>query len=162
MTQQQNPRRVGTLIWGALVAGLLAFLGVSLYLYLYGRMPANGALVGVMLPVVAGLTIVDVALSWLWAVRMKPKLPPGASPHAPEALALTRLIVACALCEGAALFAIVGFLVTQDPVLLAPFALALVALLAHFPGDRHWARLAGAPAGPPARGAAPNRMIRGG
>jgi hypothetical protein len=103
-----------------------------------------------------------VALSWLWAVRMKPKLPPGAAPQAPEALALTRLVVACALCEGAALFAVVAFLVTQDRLLLAPFALALAALLAHFPGDRHWARLAGAPAASSAPGARPNRMIRGG
>ncbi len=88
---------------------------------------------------------------------MRPAVPTGAAPPAPEALALTRLVVASALCEGAALFALVAFLVTQDAVMLAPFGASLVALLAHFPGDRHWARLVGSPAAGPRR----NPMIRG-
>jgi hypothetical protein len=97
-------------------------------------------------------------VSWLWAVKLTPKLPPGATPHTPEQLAVTRLIVASAVCEGAALFAIVGFLVTGAPVMLGPWALSFGSLVAHFPGDRHWARLVGTPAAAAPR---PNRMIRG-
>ncbi len=153
---EQNPRRVGTIIWAALVAGVLAFFGVSLFLFLFGRMPGDARLVPVMLPVAAGLSVVNAALSWLWAVRMRPAVPTGAAPPAPEAFALTRLIVASALCEGAALFAIVAFLTTQDAVMLLPLALSFVALVAHFPGARHWARLVGSPAPAPRR----NPMIR--
>lgn len=154
---EQNPRRVGTIVWAALVTGVLAFSAVSLYLF-FGHMPGDARLVPVMLPVAAGLAVVNVALSWLWAVRMRPAVPKGAAPPAPEALALTRLIVASALCEGAALFAIVAFLTTQDPVMLLPLALSFAALVAHFPGARHWARLVG---GPAASAPPPNRMIRG-
>ena len=57
-----------------------------------------------------------------------------------------RLIVACALCEGGALAALVVFLQTGSPFALAPYALSWLALAAHFPGDRHWARLIGPPA----------------
>jgi hypothetical protein len=56
--------------------------------------------------------------------------------------------VASALCEGGGLLAIVVFLVTRDAVALGPFALSWLALAAHFPGDRHWARLTGVPTGP--------------
>ncbi len=45
---------------------------------------------------------------------------------------------------------------TADAVALAPFAVSYVALLAHFPGDRHWAQLVGTP-----QGARSSRMIRG-
>jgi hypothetical protein len=46
-------------------------------------------------------------------------------------------------------------MLTQDAVMGVPLGVSLVALLAHFPGDRHWARLV---AGPAARR---NPMIRG-
>jgi hypothetical protein len=148
----QNPRRIGTIVWAALVAGALAFFAATLYV----TMPGDAGLVPVMLPVAAGLAVVDVAASWLWAVRMRVPAPPGGPAPSPDAAALTRLIVASALCEGAALFALVAFLVTRDAVMLAPFGVSLVALLAHFPGDRHWARLVGSPAAAPRR----NPMIR--
>jgi len=60
---------------------------------------------------------------------------------------LARLIVASALCEGSALFGIVAHLVTRDERMLLPFGLSLVALVAHFPGERHWARLSGVAGG---------------
>jgi hypothetical protein len=155
---EQNFRRIGTIIWAALVAGVLAFFAVALYLFLFVHVPGDARLVPVMLPVAAGLSVVDAALSWLWAVRMRPAVRAGAAPPAPEAFALTRLIVASALCEGAALFALVAFLVTQDAVMLLPLAVSFVGLVAHFPGARHWARLVGEPAASAPR---PNRMIRG-
>jgi hypothetical protein len=152
---QPNFRMTATIIWAALCAGVLLFFAVSLFV----RLPGDPRLVGVMLPVSAALTLVTTAVSWLWAVRMRPALPPGTTPHTPEQLALTRLIVATALCEGAALFAIVGFLVTgADARMVGPLAVSLASILAHYPGDRHWARLTGGPAaGAPRR----NPMIRG-
>jgi hypothetical protein len=122
-------------------------------------MPPDAALARVMLPVAGGLTVVTTAISWLWAVRMTPRVPPGATPHTPEQLAVTRLIAASAVCEGAALFAIVAFLVTREAATLVPWAVSFGSLLAHFPGERHWARLVAAP--PAAAAPRPNRMIRG-
>jgi hypothetical protein len=158
MEKQQSPRRVATIIWGALLAGVLMFLGVALFV----RMPGTPGLVEVLLPVAGGLSVVSTAISWLWAVRMKNParaVGSGAAPPGSEAFALTRLIVACALCEGPALFGTVGLLLTGDAVMLLPFALSFVALLAHFPGDRHWAQLCAGEgaARPPGR----NPMIRG-
>lgn len=151
----QNPRRTATIIWAALVAGITAFFLVSMAVSMAVPMPGAPGLGDVLLPVAALLSIANAALSWLWAVRMRS--PPGA-PATPEALAVTRLIVASALCEGSALFGIVAHLVTRDDRMFLPFALSFVALLAHFPGDRHWARLCGASA---ARGPGRNPMIRG-
>jgi hypothetical protein len=147
------PRRNATIIWSALVAGVLLFLAVAMTV----PMPGAPALAPVMLAVGGGLSVVTIAMSWLWAVRLPPSsttLPAAA----PDALALTRLVLASALCEGSALFALVAYLVTQDVRTLVPFALSLGSLLAHFPGDRHWARLSGAPA---PRGPGRHPMMRG-
>ncbi len=143
--QEQSPRLVATIVWGALVAGVLMFLGVSFFV----QLPGDAQLARTLLPVAAGLSVVTAAVSWLWAVRMTPRLPRGATPPSPEQLAVTRLIAASALCEGGALFAIVGFLVTREGLLLLPFALSVVALVAHVPDARHWARLTRAPAAAP-------------
>jgi hypothetical protein len=166
---QQSPRGVATIIWGALLAGPTVFLGVALFLVFglgrgagIGAPPAQPAL---MIGGSLALSVVTVALSWLWAVRMRiaPPAQGGATPRGaaafppgPEANAVTRLIVACALCEGSALAAIVVFLLTGLPPALAPYAISWLALAAHFPGDRHWGQLTGLPAG-----ATRNPMIRG-
>lgn len=163
---QQSPRLVATVLWAALLAGPTLFLGVALYLVIAVRggvgvaapLEAEPALLGASV----ALSVVTVALSWLWAVRMAGPargvalrgglaIQPG-----PEANAIARLIVACALCEGGALAAAVVFLLSGNPLALAPYALSWLALAAHFPGDRHWAQLTGLPAG-----AARNPMIRG-
>ncbi|WP_242343530.1 hypothetical protein [Anaeromyxobacter terrae] len=164
---QQSPRLIATIIWAALLGGPTMFLGVAMYL-VFGLRGGAGvaapldvepALIGASL----ALSVVTVALSWLWAVRMAPPAQGGvalrgggAIPPGPEADAVTRLIVACALCESGALAAVVAFLLTGNALALAPYALSWLALAAHFPGDRHWAQLTGLTAG-----AARNRMIRG-
>jgi hypothetical protein len=156
---QQGPRAVATIIWAALLAGPTAFLGVALYLVVGLR---NGAGLNPSLDETAliggslALSIVTVGLSWLWAVRMPITRPahgggarrgaPPPFPPGPEADAVARLIVACALCEGGALVALVAFLQTGNALALAPYALSWLALAAHFPGDRHWIRLTGLPA----------------
>ncbi len=170
---QQSPRVVATIIWAALLAGATVFLGVALFLVFGLR---GGAGVGVPLAEPApalmmggsfALSVVTVAMSWLWAVRMR-IVPPAQGgvarrgararpfPPGPEADAVARLVVACALCEGGALWAIVVFLRTGEPLALAAYALSWLALAAHFPGDRHWGQLTGLPAG-----AARNRLVRG-
>lgn len=150
-------RRTAVIIWGALVAGLAVFLAVAFAVPLAGE-PAPG-IASPLLMVVTGLVLVEVPLSWLWAIRIRPVAKPGAPAVTLEKHALTRLIVAGAMCEGGALFAVVVFMVTRDARALAPFAIAFVALLAHVPSDRHWARLCRGE--DPAAGAPPNRLMRG-
>jgi hypothetical protein len=164
---QQSPRVAGTIIWAALVAGPMVFLGVALYV-VFGL---RGGGLGAQLPEPAliggslALSVVTVALSWLWAVRMRVARPAqggaaqrggGAMAPGPEADAVQRLVMACALCQSGALAAIVVFMLTGNALALAPYALSWLALAAHFPGDRHWAQLTGLPAGAPR-----NPMISG-
>jgi len=164
---QQSPRVVATIIWAALLAGPTLFLGVALFLVVGLR---SGAGLGTTLPEPAliasslALSVVTVALSWLWAVRMRVARPgqgvatrrPAAFPPGPEADAVSRLVVACGLCEGGALAAIIAFMLTGKALALVAYGLSWLALAAHFPGDRHWAQLTGLPAG-----AARNPLVRG-
>ncbi len=168
MASQQSPRLVAAIVWAALGAGGTALLGIAAYLVFGARSGPTVALDPAAARVLVGassvVSLATVAVSWLWAVRMPLAAPradaPGARPApyppGPEADALRRLVVAGGLCEGGALLAIVAFLATAEAIALAPFALSYVALLAHFPGDRHWAQLVGTP-----QGAGSNRMIRG-
>ncbi len=166
---RQSPRVVATTIWAALLVGATVFLGVALLLVVGLR---DGAGLGPprVAPALIGsslvLSVVTVALSWLWAVRMRIARPaqggvarPGPAgpfPPGPEADAVVRLTVSCALCEGSALFAVVAFLQTGHALALASYALCWLALAAHFPGNRHWAQLTGVPAAAPR-----NPLIRG-
>ena len=160
-----SPRLIATIIWAALLAGQTIFLGVALYL-VYGvqagagvgaPLDAEPALIGASL----ALSVSTVALSWLWAVRKVRAGPEGvrarprAIPPGPEADAVARLVVAGSLCEGGGLAAVILFMLTGNPIALAPYALSWLALAAHFPGDRRWAALTGVPGG-----AARNPMIR--
>lgn len=157
---QQSPRVVATIIWGALVAGPTLFLGVALFLVVglrdgagLGAPIAEPALIGGSLL----LSAITVALSWRWAVRMRVARGAAGFPPGPEADAVSRLVVACALCEGGALAAIIVYMRTGNALALVPYGLSWFALAAHFPGDRHWARLTGKPAG----AARTNPMVRG-
>ena len=133
---RQSPRVVATIIWAALLAGATVFLGVALYLVVglrggagLGEPLVAPRLIGVSL----ALSVVNVALAWLWAVRMRvARLAEGGVarrgatapfPPGPEADAVTRLVVSCSLCEGGALFAVVAFLLTGHMLALASYAL---------------------------------------
>ncbi len=161
---QPSPRVTAKILWGALLAGVTMFLAISLYLVFGVRGGAGlGAPLGAEPALIGGsaaLSGVTVALSWLWAVRMAPRravaVRGGGIPPGPEADAISRLIVACALCESGALAAVVVFMLTGNAFALAPYALSWLALAAHFPGDRRWAQLEGNVAG-----AVRNPMIRG-
>lgn len=155
--KQQSPRVVATIVWAALLAGATAFLGVALFLVFGLRGGAGLGAPSIAVPLVGAslfLSVVTVALSWLWAVRMPIARPPeggtarrgaAAYPPGPEADGLARLIVSSALCEGGALFAVVAILQTGHVLALASYGLSWLALAAHYPGRRHWARLTGLP-----------------
>ncbi|HSN91194.1 MAG TPA: hypothetical protein VLS93_08185 [Anaeromyxobacteraceae bacterium] len=156
--QADANRRTATIIWGALVAGVAILLWIALFLAPIGA--PDPELSGLLLLVASALAAVSVALSWLWAVRAPIRArPAGAAPGPlpPGAVGAARLVVAAALCEGPSLAALVFYLLTGDARMLLPFALSFGALLAHFPRERHWARLCRTGEEP---GQRPNRMIR--
>jgi hypothetical protein len=140
-----------------------AFTGVALVVPL-GR-PIDPELGSVLLLVALAMAVVSVVVSF-WIPR---RIKPGGAVVTPDQLALTRTVIAGALCEGPALFALVGLMVTRDASMFLPCALSLGALLAHFPGATRWERLgadARSPGAPPEAGAAagggpPNPPVRG-
>jgi membrane protease YdiL (CAAX protease family) len=62
-----------------------------------------------------------------------------------EATAFTRLMIGWALCEAGALFPLLAWILAGDPRLIAVFALGLLALVALYPSDARWERLAPGP-----------------
>jgi hypothetical protein len=72
-----------------------------------------------------------------------------------DPVAFTRLVVAWAILEGAALFPLVAQLVTGDPFQFLLTGVALSALVALFPSEARWATHAVQPVDGP-----PNRLVR--
>jgi hypothetical protein len=62
-------------------------------------------------------------------------------PAGREATAFIRLVSGWALCEGAALFPLVAWIVTEDPRLLGVCAVDLLALVMLFPSEQRWERM---------------------
>jgi hypothetical protein len=131
-------RRIATLLWAALLVLPIAFLGVATTLERHAPSTEHGALL-LWLAIVA--SAFNVALSRVLPPRLE-----AARGGGREAVTLTRFLVGWALCEAAALFPLVAFLVTRDPRLVAVLALDVIALVLLYPSDRRWNRLA--PAGP--------------
>ena len=161
---QPSLRRTAVVIWASLVAGVAIFTGVALLVPL-GR-TVDPELAAVLLLVALGMAVLSVGLSF-WLPR---RVRPGGAVVTPDQLALARTVIAGALCEGPALFALVGLMTTRDASLFLPYALSLAALLGHYPGTARWERLgAGAtrgegaqrPGGPAPGAGPPNRMVRG-
>jgi len=142
-----NPRRAALLVWTAMLAFLLAFLAMELALDL-PRLAADAPR-GLLLGLAAATSMLGIALSRLLPLRIPARQAGGG----PAALALLRLVVAWALCEGAALFALAAHLLTHDDRLLGIFAVDLLALATLYPGERLWGRLSAEPATAP-------RMVR--
>ena len=160
---QPSLRRTAVVIWGALLGGVAVFSAVALAVPL-GR-PMDPELAAPLLLAALGTAVLSVGLSF-WLPR---RIRPAGAVATPDQLALTRTVIASALCEGPALFALVGLMITRDASLFLPYALSLGALLAHVPGAGRWQRLgAGAageagprPGGPGTGAGPPNRMVRG-
>ncbi len=141
-----HPRRVALLVWGAMVGFPLAFLAMELALDL--QAPVESPPRALLFGLAAGSSALGIALSRL----LPPRIPARQAGGRP-ALALVRMVIGWALCEGPALFALVAHLLTHDARLLGIFAVDLVALVALYPGDAAWERLSAD--GPP-----PRRMVR--
>jgi hypothetical protein len=97
------------------------------------------------------MAVLDLLLSRLLASRAKPM--PGATS---EAVALTRTIVASAINEGSALFAVVAWMVGGDPLALVALAISLAGLVLAFPSLGRWRKLGGSSE----RTERPNRLVR--
>ncbi len=95
------------------------------------HLPASGFLFGIVLATSAACIV------------LAQVLPRSVRPVAagPEATAFTRLLIAWALCEGAALYPLVAWIVTDDPRLLAVCAVDLLALALLYPSQARWASL---------------------
>lgn len=147
-------RRTGLVVWGALLAGLVLFAGVAGYVgpNVQRRGAAEVERLGeIFLYLAGGMSALMLLLSFVIPARVRTAPQAG-----PDALAMSRTIVASAANEGPALFCIVAWMTTGNPWLAAPFALSILGLLLAFPSEARWARLGGAP--PP--GASRNRMVR--
>ena len=116
---QLSLRGTAVVIWSALVGGVVIFTGVSLLVPL-GR-PMGAELAALLLLVALGMAVLSVGISF-WLPR---RLRPGGAVVTPGQLALTRTVIASALCEGPALFALVGLMVTRDASMLLPYARSL-------------------------------------
>jgi hypothetical protein len=132
-------RRAANYVWLTLLVVPFAFLAVVLGL---PRARPGPELVPVFFWISIVASVLGVALSrWL-----PPRL--AAERAGPDATAFLRLIVAWALCEGAAVLPLVAFVITGDTRLVGVFALDMLALVLLFPSDARWDSVRPAPPDP--------------
>ena len=93
--------------------------------------------------------------SRLVPARLRP--PPGVDR---DAFALTRNIVAAALCEGPGLFGTVAWMLTGSTWAVLAIAIAVAGLVACFPGETRWRTLVADAAPSRGTGGGPSRMVR--
>jgi hypothetical protein len=136
-------RRTATFIWTALLFVPLAFMAVA---FTVPQAQAPRLTVPAFWLAV-GASALNVVLSRV----LPPQLGPARASDR-DAVAFTRMIVALALSEAAAIAPLVAYMVTRDPRLLGVLALDLLALVVLFPSEGRWASLLpepnGAPQGP--------------
>ncbi|MCM2333671.1 MAG: hypothetical protein NDI82_06965 [Anaeromyxobacteraceae bacterium] len=126
-------RRAATLAWGAML--VLPFFFLAMADQARWRDARPGA--------TAVLFWATVALSAL-NITLSRALPPRLGPFRAgrEATAFARLVVAWLLCEAAALFPLVAWIVTGDPRLIGVFGVDLLALVLLYPSDHRWESMA--------------------
>jgi hypothetical protein len=134
-------QRAAMLVWGAMLVVPFFFMALADTARWGGDRAGATAL----------LFWLTVAVSVLH-IGLSRTLPPRLGPFRAgrEATILARLLVAWALCEAAALFPLVAWIVTGDERLIGVFAVDLLALLLLYPSDHRWERLA--PANEPPSG----------
>jgi len=137
------PRRTAVVVWAAMVAGLVLLLGVAAALGPSMQAQTDPDLAETLVAVL-GL----VSAGSLIASRVVPRWVKAPAGQADQA-ALARNMIACALCDGGALFAVVVWMLTGSPLALALLLLPLAGLLSCWPGEARWAALGGAAASPP-------------
>jgi hypothetical protein len=125
-------RGAATAAWGSMVVLPFFFMAV-----------ADSARWGAARPeTTTPLFWLSVAVSVV-AIAASRVLPPRLGPFRAgvEATAFTRLLVAWALCEAAALFPLVAWIVAGDHRLIGVFGVDVLALVLLFPSDHRWASL---------------------
>jgi hypothetical protein len=125
-------RSVALAVWGAMLATPVLFAGVTV-----AAAPPHGMrspeLAGMFLWMSAAVVGLGVALSHLLPRRIRQH-----EHGSRDAVAFTRLVLAWALLEGAAMFPLVAELVTGDPLLYLLSAAAVAAQLSLFPSEARW------------------------
>jgi hypothetical protein len=135
-------RRVAYLLWGSMLVVPFFFLALAETARWGGdHSEATWALFWT--------TVVVSALHLGLSRALPPRLGPFRAGL--EATVLVRLLVAWALCEAAALFPLVAWIITGDPRLIGVFAVDLLALVLLFPSDHRWMALAPPPEAVPRR-----------
>lgn len=123
--------RTQRIIWTALLMGQLIFSGVALVI---PHHPAQPDLAQVLVPIAYGLLIINGSLAFTLPSLLRRRA--GGQPLSAER-EQTLMIMPLAMIEGAALFAIVGYLLTGDTTVLGAFAISLLLYLTCFPLRTH-------------------------
>jgi len=125
-------RHVALLVWSSTLVVPLFFGAVAEAVRGNApHLPANGLLFWI--------TLVTSAICIVLSQVAPSRVPPV--PAGREATAFIRLVAGWALCEGAAFFPLVAWIVTDDPRLLGVCAVDLVALVLLFPSEARWERV---------------------
>jgi hypothetical protein len=126
-------RRVACAVWASMIALPILFLGVVRALDVPIQIRDDGArelvLVLAVLACGVGITLARV---------LPPRIPARQAGGRAHVAALTRLVVGWAMCEGVALFPLVGYLLTGDRRLIVPAAVGVLALALWFPSRARW------------------------
>ncbi len=125
-------RRAATAVWAAMLVVPFFFLAVADTARWGAARPGTVAL---LFWLSVGVSVLNVVLSRVLPARLGP-FHTGA-----EATAFTRLLIGWALCEAAALFPLVAWIVSGDPRLIGVFGVDLIALVLLFPRDHRWSSL---------------------
>ncbi len=148
-------RRTAYVIWGALLFGVLTFAAVAAFVGPGMRQQGSDVAPLFLADLSVALALVGVLASRIVPPRLGPR--PGVDD--PEALALTRNIVATSLCEGTALFGVIAWMLTGSERAVLGLAIAVAGILSSFPGDARWRSLVPAAPAQPGR-SGPSRMVR--
>ncbi len=126
-------RRAATAAWAATLVLPFFFLALAGTVRWPGDRPEATAL---LFWATVAFSAADIAMSR----ALPPRLGPFRAGR--DATAFARLLVAWLLCEAAALFPLVAWIITGDPRLIGVFAVDMLALLLLYPSDARWESLA--------------------
>jgi FtsH-binding integral membrane protein len=125
-------RTVARLIWASTLVVPISFAAVASS-FRWGTVPSGSSDLFFWISVLASAFCI--ALARVLPQRIR-HVPAGR-----EATAFIRLVSGWALCEGAALFPLVAWIITDDPRLLGVCAVDLLALALLYPSAARWASL---------------------
>jgi hypothetical protein len=125
-------RRAATLVWASMLVVPFFFMAMA---DAARRGDGQRGATAFLFWLTVGTSAALIALSRLLPDRLGPFRSGSA------ATAFSRLLVAWALCEAAALFPLVAWIVTGDPRLIGVFGVDLLALVLLYPSDLRWQSL---------------------